>query len=292
MQLDNAGINKYHLSKDNHQTPVTRGFLFVGGLVDLEMSRRFTMIIMAILLFNQSLANRLHNATPKMILFIGNSMTFFNGGVDYHLEKFVSSAGFNVKCKSIVKGGATLEQHWKNTLVHDEIKKGIYDIIIFQENGTVLMRGADENFRIYITKFDSLAKSVSSRSLLFMQSLPKSRIKKWFLPRFIEDSINRFFEDLIYQDREELFNDISNALNIDYVNIAKSYNNSYRINPKVTLLLIDNHPNEFGTYLDVCMFYSFLWKKSPIGVDYIISDKITEKLKLHLQEIAWNSMVK
>jgi hypothetical protein len=40
------------------------------------------------------------------------------------------------------------------------------------------------------------------------------------------------------------------------------------------------------------MFYSFLWKKSPIGVDYIISDKITEKLKLHLQEIAWNSMVK
>ena len=39
MQLDNAGINKYHLSKDNHQAPVTRGFLFVGGWVDLRMSK-------------------------------------------------------------------------------------------------------------------------------------------------------------------------------------------------------------------------------------------------------------
>ena len=38
MQLDNAGINKYHLSKDNHQAPFTRGFLFVGGWVDFDMN--------------------------------------------------------------------------------------------------------------------------------------------------------------------------------------------------------------------------------------------------------------
>ena len=53
---------------------------------------------------------------PERILFIGNSITYWNGGVGYHLQDFVLSADSTttIECEQITGGGFTLQNHYNN----------------------------------------------------------------------------------------------------------------------------------------------------------------------------------
>ncbi|MBC8415903.1 MAG: hypothetical protein H8E11_05685 [Candidatus Cloacimonetes bacterium] len=69
---------------------------------------------------------------PHRILFIGNSITYYNGGVDLHTMNLANSidSTLAVTCESITGGGFTLEQHYNLPATLQLITEGDYDIVI------------------------------------------------------------------------------------------------------------------------------------------------------------------
>ena len=64
---------------------------------------------------------------PEKILFIGNSITYWNGGVDTHLENLALSADSlqNIECSNVAIGGFTLENHYNNPTTIEEIQEAL-----------------------------------------------------------------------------------------------------------------------------------------------------------------------
>ncbi len=78
--------------------------------------------------------------TPRVwkVLIIGNSYTYFN-----NLPKMFEQVALadqpprRVRCEMIVKGGATLQQHWDEGKAVPAIRQGGWDFVILQEQSTL-----------------------------------------------------------------------------------------------------------------------------------------------------------
>ncbi len=210
---------------------------------------------------------------PERILFIGNSITYYNGGVDFHLQELVNSEDGNVYCNSITQGGATLENHWNNPSVHLEIANGNYDIVVLQER-TSWPVDYPELFYEYATRLDSLITVSGAETVLF------------FSPPY-----RSIFAEMI-EEQAVAFEYISDELDVMVVQVARAWQMSIAQNHNLELYMEDgNHPNNFGTYLNVCTFYAYLWQTSPVGFEYVNNDEIDAETRQFLQQIAWDTFL-
>ena len=67
---------------------------------------------------------------PTRVLFVGNSFTFWRGGLWKHL-KILSDAmdpALQYEAESVVRGGASLEVMWKRTRAVEVIAEGRWDV--------------------------------------------------------------------------------------------------------------------------------------------------------------------
>ena len=78
-------------------------------------------------------------STAKRVLFIGNSLTFWNKGVDVILAKLVPG----VETQRVAVGGATLETLWRNSEAKLAVAAG-HDVVVLQED---LPETTKESFR-------------------------------------------------------------------------------------------------------------------------------------------------
>ncbi|MBT8280639.1 MAG: hypothetical protein KJO16_03605 [Muriicola sp.] len=79
----------------------------------------------------------------KNVLFIGNSHTNYNLGLDHYLRGFTTQAGLNYtpSIDKITIDGATMQDHAENANTINKLSERDWDIIILQENTT---RAANE----------------------------------------------------------------------------------------------------------------------------------------------------
>src|SRR5438105_3589008 len=73
---------------------------------------------------------------PLRVLFIGNSYTFFNGGLGSLVQALANSVrgGRRMEFVEITRGGQTLEGHWRDGKALAEIRKGGWDYVVLQEH--------------------------------------------------------------------------------------------------------------------------------------------------------------
>ena len=86
------------------------------------------------------------------ILFIGNSLTFFNLGVDSLLKRIIeteinSDTAYHI-IEDMAYGGWTLKRHWENPETKVKIKANDWDIIVLQESGQLIHLGIDETLPV------------------------------------------------------------------------------------------------------------------------------------------------
>ena len=210
---------------------------------------------------------------PERILFIGNSITYYNGGLDSQFQQLVLSAHpeAEIVCESITAGGATLEQHWNNPSTQLAIIDGNYDIVVLQER-TSWPVDFPEIFYEYATLFDSLIVESGAETVLFF-SQPY-----------------RGVFDTMIEEQAVAFNYISSQLGAKVVPAGRAWQLSRAQDILLELFNDDgNHPNVFGSYLTACTFYAYFWEESPVGIEYVNDEMITEEKKLFLQNIAWQT---
>ena len=80
---------------------------------------------------------------PTSALFIGNSLTFWNGGTENIVQGLAAAAGYDLEVAACTIGGATLGTLWRrtnnvngcpSTTPRAAVQTGDYDVVVMQED--------------------------------------------------------------------------------------------------------------------------------------------------------------
>ena len=229
---------------------------------------------------------------PKKILFIGNSLIFWNDGIDYHMAQLAGSANppLAVEAESSTKMMMPLQRLWK--FAKDEIENGDYDIVILQEDmqtsSSFKESKTADSFHEYARKFDALIKESGAKTVFFMA---------WPFEDGGEVPIT--FEEIAQAHR-----DIAAELGADVAPVALAIQRSMEERPDLDVFDSDQiHPSIYATYLAANVVYATIFGKSPEGLTYLppkgiyrlsdretVVDGINEEEAAFLQRIAWETV--
>ena len=197
------------------------------------------------------------------ILFIGNSYTFFNGGLDKQLKGLVPSA----ETECIAVGGYTLESHWNNGNALRRIRETKWDYVVLQEQSQTPIINRKQFYDIARQFDEEIRRSGAKTILLMTWERPDSRQYG-----VTTDSIAAVFTDLGKQ------------LGAKVAPAGRAFARALRSRPEVTLCNQDGHPME-GTYLAACVLYQTIFEQSPVGNPYS-EPSVPADTRNYLQQIA------
>ena len=210
---------------------------------------------------------------PENVLFVGNSFTYYNNGLQNHYRALVRSASpdnkATGKARIMTISGGRLPEHaggLPGILASEE-----WDVVVLQghslgpinEETSAPFRGAARDFATQIS--DSGARPV-------------------------------FFMTWAYTSRPEMtatldaaFTSIGNELNAQVVPVGLAFAAVRKERDDIKLISSDDkHPRKAGTYLAACTFYAALQGKSPEGLDYDAG--LDKEVAGYLQSAAWQAV--
>jgi hypothetical protein len=106
---------------------------------------------------------------PRNVLFIGNSHTQNNQGIDFHVRGFLQNTDleYTAHVEKMALGGYTLEDHLNDENTNNKISELEWDIIVLQENTFVVV---NDNFKakVNIENFKYRINNEATQLYLFM----------------------------------------------------------------------------------------------------------------------------
>lgn len=198
--------------------------------------------------------------TDYKVLFIGNSYTFYNDGVDFHLQKMLrtdsSADSTNYVMDKIAVGSYTLEAHFNDALTITKLKSQKWNTVVLQEQSTRPINNP-ELFLQYAGLFDGEIKKINAKTFLYMTWPNK-------------DSPNDM------DSLEASYLAVGKQLNATVAPVGKVREYLQKTNPEIELYISDNkHPTLSGTYTAACVFYFSMFTKNPVLNTYIPSGMST-----------------
>ena len=190
------------------------------------------------------------NETAK-ILFIGNSYTYYNTGLDNVLQGMREAANMNGEyvMESVTQGGFTLQNHVSDATTQAKLLADDWDYVVLQEQSTRPIN-SPSIFLEYAGKLDQIIDSIGAQTTFFMT---------WAREHQPEN-----FDVL-----ESAYSDASVSLTAKLSPVGKAWEYSIAQNPLIDLYEADmSHPTPEGTYLAACIFYIVLFQESPVGNTY------------------------
>jgi hypothetical protein len=210
---------------------------------------------------------------PVSILFVGNSHTYWNGGLDSLLMGLVTSAHpeADVTFSRSAFGGVTLEFHWGNSQTMGMINGGGWDLVVLQENTNRIIANPHLMYQ-YVELIANAVRATGGRPGVFMN---------W-----------------AREHNPETYDQIASVCTyagalIDGVTIpvGSAFELVKAEAPHIDLFGPDGvHASPTGNYLAVCVIYAALWGESPAGIEYVNDPSITPEVRLLLQEAAWQAV--
>jgi hypothetical protein len=209
----------------------------------------------------------------KKILFIGNSLTYWNNGLEYHLVKLAecNDPSPPIEANSVVKPGATLEDMWKDSKARDLIGTASYDVVVLQDD---IPETNVATFQKYVRLFVKSVMSTGAKPVLYM-TWPYERLG-W----------------ITTEEIAKAHGEIALELEIDVAPVGLAWQYALCKRSELDMYGSDReHPSIFGTYLAVNVIYSTIFGMSTLGNTYrpaegVVSDHEAE----FLQIAAWKSL--
>jgi hypothetical protein len=211
---------------------------------------------------------------PNRVLFIGNSYTYGNGGMNVRLQEFVQVAHpeLDFTAEAVTAGGATLEMHYNNASTLETIENGNWDYVILQEQSTRPIDNPELMYE-YAALLDGVITGAGAETAFFMT---------WA----------RAYDPGMIEGLAAAYDYIGDQLEALVCPVGRAWQNSLLQNSELILHVADDsHPNVWGSYLSICVFYACLFGESPEGVDYVIDPQITDADRDFLQTVAWETVL-
>jgi hypothetical protein len=222
------------------------------------------VIVAAISGCNTPIARLIGGKPSTRILFIGNSFTSYNGGLDKQIEGLAPSS----ETARFDAGGYTLEDHWNEGKAVASIQTGKWNFVVLQEQSQTPVSDRSRFFEA-ARKFDREIKRSGATTILLMT---------WERP----DS-TRF--GVTTANLENAYQTIGGELGARVASAGTAFARSLSGKPGLSLYAQDGHPTMYGTYLAACVLYSTIFRTSPVGNSF--SDwSISSDIRAYLQQIA------
>ena len=196
---------------------------------------------------------------PKKVLFIGNSLTYWNMGVDEHLKTMaaMSDPPLIIETKAETIGGAVLKENWDSGTALNTIREGDWDAVVLQEDIPELYRYDNdiETFYAYARQFDQEIGATGAQTYLYMT---------WAYPR-----LGWIDTDGIVDAHRQ----IADELGAGVAPVGLAWKRAEAERPDLNLYDRDGeHPSILGTFLTVNVLYAMLFGQSPVGHAYRPAD--------------------
>jgi len=242
------------------------------------------LILTLLLLFQPILAAQADSHThttqhtalaPQKLLFVGNSFTYYNNSVHYHVEQLVKTTmpwkvfkDYNFRMSTT--SGAFMREHKAGltSLTHGKQ----WNAVVIQGHSTeAITPKLTASFRKATEQLINIIRKNDAKPVLFMT---------WAY------STNPKMTDAL----DKAYTEIGNELDTLVVPVGLAFRNALAARPELNLHAKDTkHPSIAGTYLAASTFYAALYGKSPVGNRYII-DGLDKSDAKFLQTIAWQTV--
>lgn len=222
--------------------------------------------------------------TEPTILFLGNSMTYYNDLPTTFLD-LSQSGGFAPDVYELTEGYYRLEYFADETdemgaQVYDALKNYTWDYVILQEQSGISTMAAEDSMFPAARTLDSMIRKAGGESVFLMTWAYKEGYSFNLLGLELKNTKEEMQTKIAHN-----YMSISNELNamlapagIAFMRCASSY-------PEIELWDEDmNHPSPAGTYLAACVLYKVLYDQSPEGLGY--SGDLDEQTAQKLQTVA------
>lgn len=203
------------------------------------------------------------------ILFIGNSFTYYNDGLDICLKRFCDSSKVSVITAKAAQGGYTLEQHWNDTASRSALANNTWDYVILQEQSERPITNRD-TFFTYAKLLDSEIKRGGAKTVLLMT---------WSYLSKIDSSA-------MTNNLAEAYTTLGTSIGALVVPAGLAWKSAYD-STTMTLYVDDKHPTPNGTYLVTCSIFARLFGVTPVGCSFDTAWGILGKDAQYLQSVAW-----
>ena len=209
---------------------------------------------------------------PTRVLFIGNSHTERNGGMDWQVGNLVAAedpprAYYGERDTA---SGVTLEYHYHNG-APERIREGDWDVVVLQEYLPGIPTHSAEPFLEYARLLDAEIRADGARTVLYM-TWPQARYDWADLDDFVK-----------------AFREVSSELGVPVAPVGVAMANAQAERPDLVLIDTDEvHATWAGTYLAAATIYATLFQRSPEGLPY--SFGVDADDAAFLQRIAWQTV--
>ncbi len=210
---------------------------------------------------------------PAKVLFVGNSFTYYNNGLQSHFRKLTWSSGVltpeNSRARIMTISGGQLPEHaggFKNVMSGDD-----WDVVVLQGHSAgPIIENSAAAFRKAARKFSRIAKKQGTRPVFFMTWAYAGK------------------PDMTAQ-LDKAYTEIGRELDAQVVPVGLSFAKVVAERPDLALTTDDDrHPTLAGTYLAACTFFAALYDQSPEGLDYDAG--LDGETAGYLQKVAWQAV--
>ena len=199
-------------------------------------------------------------AQTKSILFIGNSYTYSNGGVDVMLKNIALSQGDTLYTESFAIGGAKFSDFCNNSETFERIRSRAWDYVVLQEQSQLPSfppsRVEAECYPFAKQLCDSIRANDSCTQILFFMTWGRENGDQdncvYYEPLCTYDGMQQRLRESYVQMADD-----NNAIVVP-VGLAWKYVRDHY--PEINLYQSDeSHPSLEGTYLAACTFNRVLY---------------------------------
>jgi hypothetical protein len=210
---------------------------------------------------------------PQRVLFVGNSLTFYNGGIDTCVSQIYTSLGKTGHFERYTIASQTLKNHFNDPAAISKIKNGNWDIVVLQGQSIEPIDPATrDDFYTYARKLDSVITKAGANTYFYMN---------WAYV----DSGTAMFNRL-----HAAYDSIGRQLGAPVVPAGYAYQLLRPSKDSLNLYVDNRHATVEATYMTSCMFYGFFSGQSPIGLKWL-KDGVTAKDGAILQQYAWKALI-
>jgi hypothetical protein len=241
------------------------------------------VILPAILLLAISSARVVGAETKIRVLFIGNSLTFAND-LPGLIAQLAQARRHIMEYDMSAPGGYRFSQHASDPNTLKKINAGNWDFVVLQEQSQ-LPAFSEEQVKRDVYPFAArlchmIRKANPHVKIVFYETMAKK---------------NGDPQNLALSPELATYAGMQKRLNYSYGVMARAnkallapvglaWADSRREHPSLELYADETHPNQTGTYLAACVFYSVFFRESPAGLPAPAS--LDEETALTLQKTA------
>ncbi|HEY3293922.1 MAG TPA: DUF4886 domain-containing protein [bacterium] len=222
---------------------------------------------------NGEVVDTVFSAVPHSILFVGNSYTYFNGGVDVHLRNLLLAAHPDSapETSSVTVGGYTLGDHWNYDATRAAIASGHWEMVVLQEQSQRPQLEPD-SFYYFARLMNGAILNVRAETAFYMT---------WA----------RQFDPPMIEPLAAAYDSMGRELGAQVAPCGRAFQRVATEDTTIHLYESDgSHPTVWGTYLVCCVFYAALFHESPVGISYVNDPRISDPQRAYLQTVAYETV--